>query len=122
MSFYPSDELPGGVQRKKPTHMLFQVRLEDFQSAVDWLRAYIFRYSGHVVTEVALVPDVEQWHFQVEEGFAVPIPHDTVQRLENTLTEIRLQEKARAFRESEAARVDARDASRDGETLGGGHA
>lgn len=76
-----------GLQRSKETGPLHKIRLEDFQSAVDWMKRSIAR-NGYMILDVALDADLGMWMFRVQDGVVVKVEHDLVARAQDCLDAI----------------------------------
>lgn len=77
-SHYNSDT--AGVTRKKETPALFNLNLQDFQEAADWVKAYLLGH-GYDVQEVVLEPYSQRWMFYTAQGeFVIALSHELMER------------------------------------------
>lgn len=76
-----------GLLPSKEPHHLHDIKIHDYQEAIDWVKREIARF-GQLTLRVELLPEREVWKFYITEEIAptfVLVPHEIVRRVQGAI-------------------------------------
>lgn len=81
--YHPRDDMynPDNFKPTKPKKQDWNLALETYRPAIDWIKKHIMIHFGLVVSDVVHEPDISAWRFYDGSDVVLSIEHELMDRV-----------------------------------------